>query len=102
MATAVAVTPTREIVCPGCGRIRLVSERNARRAPQNCMLCRNPGKRKDPDDKDRRFWLSRFSDQEICEMAIGIANAAEEHFDVAMVEVRMWRYRLIEQNGKAA
>jgi len=101
MATAVAVTPTCEIVCPGCGRIRLVSERNARRAPQTCMLCRNPSRRKDPDDKDRRFWLTRFSDLEICEMAIGIANASDEHFEESLSEIRLWRATLFP-NGKAA
>lgn len=67
------------------------------------MLCRNPSKRVDPDDKDRRFWLKSFSDQEICEMAIGIANVADEHFEMAMLEVSRWRSCLFpQQNGRAA
>lgn len=67
------------------------------------MLCRNPARRKAPEDKDRRFWLTRFSDLEICEMAIGIANASDERFEAALLEIRIWRATLFpSQNGKAA
>ena len=67
------------------------------------MLCRNPARRKDPDDKDRRFWLTRFSDQEICEMAIGIANVGDDRYDESLAEICGWRATLFpSQNGKAA
>lgn len=99
---ATAVTPTCEIVCPGCGRRRTVSERNARRNPATCMLCRNPSKRRAPDDSDRRFWLKRFSDLEIAEMAINIDGAADDIFEAALAEVRNWRSCLLERNGKVA
>ena len=103
MAPATAVTRTCEIVCPGCGRRRVVSERNARRAPKTCMLCRNPSKRGAVDDSDRRFWLKKFSDQAICEMAMGISNASEEHFEIALAEIRSWRSFLFpSQSGRAA
>lgn len=65
------------------------------------MLCRNPSKKAAPDDKDRRFWLRRFSDQAICEMAIGISGAAEENFDAALKEVCAWRDRLLPQKQAA-
>ena len=91
---AIAASSTREIVCPGCGRRRTVSDRNARRKPQNCNLCRHPGKRKAPDDSDRRFWLKHFSDKEILEMAEGIfGDEPEAKGDPGTV--RAWRSLLL-------
>ena len=82
----VAMTPTCRITCPSCGRHRVVSDRNARRRPQTCDMCRNERSRKPPEDKDRRFWLQRFSDEEILRMVFGIF---EEEGDIEMV--RYWR-----------
>ena len=49
-------------------------------------MCRNERSRKPPEDKDRRFWLQRFSDEEILRMVFGIF---EEEGDIEMV--RYWR-----------
>lgn len=61
---------TREVTCPRCGDKRVLSGRHARRnagsygRPGLCPQCRTP-KPKPPTDSDRRYWLRRFSDDEI-------------------------------------
>jgi hypothetical protein len=84
-----ATTPAREIICPGCGRHRLVSDRNARRKPQTCNLCRHPDKHQPPEDKDRRFWLERFSDEEILHLAFGIFEE-----EGSLETIHLWRLHL--------
>lgn len=66
MGSAVA-EKEREITCPSCGQIRIVSARHARRAPKTCNLCRFP-RTSGPDEEDIRFWLERLSDEEIVEI----------------------------------
>jgi hypothetical protein len=83
-------SPTREVICPGCGRRRVLSDRNARRNPQNCNLCRHPDKVKPPDDSDRRFWLKQFSDKEILDIALGIFDQ-----EGSLESVREWRENLL-------
>ena len=67
-----APAETREIVCPGCGGLRVLTARHARRAagsygrPTLCKRCRTP---RPPTDSDRRYWLRRFSDEDIVLLA---------------------------------
>jgi hypothetical protein len=56
--------------CPECGRQRSVSARTARRGAGRCTLCiSGDGVIEAPDDTDRAFWLERFDDSELAEMA---------------------------------
>ena len=56
---------------PGCGRTRDVSARTARRGAGRCKWCLSgDGVTERPDDTDRAFWLERFDDSEIAEMAL--------------------------------
>lgn len=57
------------IVCPSCGRRRTVSTRHARRHPGTCRFCNKE------DTESRSFWLERFSDGEICNMAEAVFGA---------------------------
>jgi hypothetical protein len=58
------------IECPGCNRERFVSARTARRGAGRCRWClAGDGHIERPDDDDRRWWLERFDDAELCEMA---------------------------------
>lgn len=66
------------------------------------MLCRNPSKRSPVDDTDRRFWLKRFSDQTIAEMAINISGVTEENMAAAIEEVRSWRSFLLPNSREDA
>jgi hypothetical protein len=84
------VTTTRLITCPGCGRQRVISDRNARRNPQTCNLCRSPKKYKPPDDGDRRFWLKKFTDKEILDLAFGVFQE-----EGSLECIRAWRSRLL-------
>jgi len=59
------------VECPGCKRERLVSARTARRGAGRCAFCRSgDGVIEPPDDTDRVYWLERFTDDEIAEMAL--------------------------------
>ena len=53
------------------------------------MLCRHPAKHEPPTDSDRRFWLRKFSDVELRDMAyaLGVEHASVEN-------VTNWRQRL--------
>lgn len=90
---SVALAPVREWVCPGCGRTRTLSERNARRKPQTCNLCRSQNKYKPPDDSDRRFWLKLFSDREIVDIVFGLFEE-----EGSLESVREWRARLLPED----
>jgi hypothetical protein len=58
------------VECPVCRRERFVSSRTARRGPGRCTHCMSgDGVSEPPDDDDRRYWLERFSDEELAEMA---------------------------------
>ena len=61
------------IVCPRCGLSREVTARQARRSKGTvCRRCSHEKPRKPPTDRERRFWLNRFTDYEIAELASGI------------------------------
>jgi len=100
-----ALSSTREYICPGCGRRRTVDARTARRKPQSCNLCRHPGKHKPPDNKDRRFWLQRFSDEEILHMALGIFGGEGDLAIIAYWRTRLEKVKVVHEvlprNGKA-
>jgi hypothetical protein len=66
-----ASTGVVTIACPGCGRLRDVSARTARRGPGRCRFCLDgDGRIEPPSDEDRTFWLERFDDQEIAELGL--------------------------------
>lgn len=57
------------VTCPCCGRQRDVSARTARRGAGKCRWCLSgDGVIEAPDDSDRRYWLERFSDEELAEI----------------------------------
>lgn len=85
------LTPVREVVCPSCGQRRTVSDRQARRGTTLCKLCRYPHTRLRPEDKDRRFWLERFSDEEILDLALGVFG----HLG-SISHIRAWRRKLLK------
>jgi hypothetical protein len=71
----VATTSTERttVTCPGCGRERDVSARTARRGAGRCRWClANDGVIEPPDDDDRLYWLMRFDDDDLCQMATTI------------------------------
>jgi hypothetical protein len=58
------------VECPVCRRERFVSARTARRGAGRCTLCiSGDGVIEAPTDEDRAFWLERFDDSELAEMA---------------------------------
>jgi hypothetical protein len=71
---------------------RLARELKKNRRPPLCDWCKSDARRtREPvraSDADRRFWLSRFSDQEIIDIAFAMFGAG--NFDA----VREWRRRL--------
>jgi hypothetical protein len=60
------------VECPSCGRVRDVSPRTARRGPGKCRFCLSPHSVPPVDDGARRYWLKRFSDVELAEIATGL------------------------------
>jgi hypothetical protein len=67
VATSIELTT---VVCPGCGRERSVSARTARRGAGKCRWClAGDGHIERPDDTDRVYWLERFTDDDLCELA---------------------------------
>lgn len=77
---AQTASPFRLIRCPSCGTLRTVSARHARRKPQGCRSCRNT------DFFDgQAFWLSHFSDDEICLMAESIYDLPLHSIDRTLV-----------------
>lgn len=91
-----APEPTRELVCPGCGRRRTVSSRHARRVPATCKLCRNPA-HTTPTVKEMYFWLERFSDEEIVQMASAIHGGEGDE-----AACRSFRELLLGREGMVA
>jgi hypothetical protein len=53
-----------------------------------CILCRFPARRLPATDAERRFWLARFSDDEIAMMSQAIFGAGD------MDNVIAWREKL--------
>jgi hypothetical protein len=63
------------VECPGCSRERFVSARTARRGAGRCTHCiSGDGVIEAPTDEDRAFWLERFDDESIYEMALGLCG----------------------------
>jgi hypothetical protein len=70
---AIASTELTTVTCPGCGRERDVSARTARRGAGKCRWClAGDGHIERPEDTDRCYWLERFSDEDLCELATAI------------------------------
>ncbi len=84
-------TYRREVTCPNCGGIREVSDRHARRTETAtlCVACRNPSKHDPPSDTDRRYWLERFSDQEIVRMTEAMCDQKAD-----LANIQRWRKQL--------
>jgi hypothetical protein len=86
---------TARIVFPSCGAKRETSARQGRRAfsgrtDPRCEGCRfGAQSRGAVDDSDRRFWLERFSDDEVVGLAWAFTGA---HGSAEAVAV--WRRRL--------
>ena len=88
---------TKEVFCPGCGRPRDISDRHARRTeePRLCVACRFPAKKQPPGDADRRYWLERFTDDEIILM---VEAMTDQHADAE--RIAWWRKELIPKGRK--
>jgi hypothetical protein len=86
------------VVCPGCGRERSASARPARRGAGRCRLCLDgDGIIPEPDDDDRAFWLERFDDAEIAELALFMFGRQPDR-----ERIRSERERLLGRVGMAA
>lgn len=78
-------------MCPGCGRLREVTERHVRRGNVDktlCNLCRFPARKLPPTNRERRFWLRRFKDEEIAMMAEALFGGSD------LENIKAWRVRL--------
>jgi hypothetical protein len=81
------------VICPGCGRERDVSARTARRGAGRCKWCLSgDGVIERPDDTDRVYWLERFTDDDLCELATIIFNRPG-----SVRRIRSERERLLER-----
>jgi hypothetical protein len=91
-------TELTTVTCPGCGRARDVSARTARRGAGRCRFClSNDGVIEAPDDGDRRWWLERFDDDDLCELATAIFCRPG-----SVRRIRAERERLLGRVGVAA
>lgn len=94
MATVASVrrTYSQTVACPGCGRPRELTDRHVRRGGSEktlCNLCRFPSRKIPPTDTDRRFWLRRYSDEDIAQMAEAITGRMADR-----ASIYLWRTRL--------
>lgn len=78
METITARKPTRRVTirCTECGDLEQINDRSYRRKmqegrPHICRLCRQI-RSVQPSQSDRNYWTTRFSQQEIVEMASAI------------------------------
>jgi len=69
----------RRVVCPGCGDVRWLTARNARGVARGessglCERCRFPGRPSTPEERAAamRWWLDRYSDSQLAELALGL------------------------------
>ena len=86
----------REVVCPSCGQPREISDRHARRTEDTlCVACRFPAKRQPPGDADRRYWLERFTDEEIVIMVEAITDQKAD-----IDRIAWWRRELKPKGRK--
>lgn len=95
MSSVATATDARRVYmqtvrCPGCGRVRELTDRHVRKGRVTlCNLCRFPARKLPPTNADRRFWLSSFSDEEIALMAEAISDG---HANRSTIHT--WRIRL--------
>jgi len=93
--TSVRRTYSQTVKCPGCGRFRELTDRHVRRGGTSttlCNLCRFPPRQIPVSNTDRRFWLRRYSDEDIALMAEAICANAERIADRGAIYA--WRVRL--------
>lgn len=101
MSAVATVTGARRVYlqtvrCPGCGRLRELTDRHVRRGRCEttlCNLCRFPARKLPPTNADRRFWLSHYSDEEIALMAEAISGGQADR-----AQIHTWRQRLNVQS----
>jgi hypothetical protein len=76
-------------VLPGCSQLRSVSNRQSRRA-KLCRRCSKPLPAPKVEDKDRRWWLVKFRDDELVAITFAIFGVVvgEERFAAARVRYR--------------
>jgi hypothetical protein len=92
LAGYVRRTNLRSVICPGCGRVRELTDRHVRKIGSEktlCNLCRFPARRLPPTNTERRYWLRRFTDDEIAEMAEALFGAPADK-----ANIYAWRQRL--------
>jgi hypothetical protein len=78
------------VTCPCCGRERHVSARTARRGAGKCRWCLSgDGVIEAPSDEDRTFWLSRFDDETIYEMALGLSRRRPDRAHICSERARL-------------
>ncbi len=76
-----------------------MSARTARRGAGRCLSCiAGDGRIERPDDSDRRWWLERFDDTEIAEMALFVFGRRPG----SLRRIRSERERLLGRVGVAA
>jgi hypothetical protein len=86
------------VACPSCGRLREVSARTARRGAGRCRWClAGDGQVERPDDSDRVYWLERFTDEDLCELATIVFCRPG-----SLRRIRSERERLLGRVGVAA
>ena len=91
-ATGVRRVYLQTVRCPGCGRLRELTDRHVRKGRGEallCNLCRFPARKLPPTISDRSFWLASFSDEEIALMAEAIFGGQANRSSIAS-----WRLRL--------
>lgn len=92
VTTPLRRTYLQTVRCPGCGRLRELTDRHVRRGGSKhtlCNLCRFPARRIPPTNSDRRFWLRNYSDDEIALMAEAISDGV-----ASRAEISAWRIKL--------
>ena len=81
-----SVEAQRQVVCPGCGDVRWLTARNARSVvrgerPGPCTRCRfPPGVSTEEREAFCCWWLERFTDVELADLALalGVEGASSD------------------------
>jgi hypothetical protein len=92
VATRVRRNYSQTVVCPGCGRLRELTDRHVRRGGSEttlCNLCRFPARKLPPTNVERRWWLELYTDEEIGIMAEAMFGGNCDH-----ANIYAWRLRL--------
>lgn len=90
-ATSARRTYLQTIRCPGCGRLRELTDRHVRRGGAEttlCNLCRFPARRIPPSNTERRYWLRRFTDEDLACFAEALFGECDR------ASIAIWRLRL--------